>query len=1359
MISPVTAVEAAPGEHIYRGFDRAQNFPDIDGNRIVWEDDRNGDIDIYLGTVDQFRESLGGYTGERVTSDPASQERPSISGDYIVWQDDRNGDWDIYLHDASTGEEKQLTDDLGKQWLPAVRGGYAAWYDDSSGRTNIVLYDIAAGTVKDTIETDARTTIPFSSVPTEFRPALSERYVAWVNASDDERIWYYDIAAETAVGPVSTITAPQSWPSLSGSLIAWEDYRHGTTNAEIYMTDLDNPAGEERRITNDLGYQVSPAISDRIVVWEDMRDGPRSIYIYDISAGSEEMFAFAPESTNDEQLYPTVSGNTVVWQRGHSPNSNLYMFVYNPSGAPVEPVLTTIEVTPATATLEAGATQAFQATALDQTGSEMDGVTFSWTSSDETVGTISADGVFTAAAEGTADVTATAGDVSGTATVTVSSEEPALTSIEIDPSAATLAINETETFRATVLDQFGAEMTNVTVTWTSSNTTVGEIDTEGVFTALAVGTTTVTATADNVSAEAAVTVAEEVPALESIEIEPSATTLQVNETEEFAATLRDADGNTISGIPVTWASSNETVGTIDGDGIFTALAAGTTDVTATADNVSGTATVTVTETEEDSVATSIRINPPRATLAANDTQRFMVTVFDQNDQPMPADEVTWTSSDETVGTIGADGIFTALAAGTANVTATAGNVSAEATITVNGDESALARIEVLPSAATLNVDGNLLFDFVAFDRSGNVISDVAVTWASSDETIGTIDADGTFTALAAGTANVTATADNVSGTAAITVSDEEPAETTITVTPAAITLNVEDTATFAALDQNGLPVLATWTSSDETVGTIDADGTFSALAAGTTTITASGENATGTVDVTVTDESSGVVISPSEITVNAGDTRQFSVTAYDPEGNVTSGEVIWSSDDPSVGAIEPDGVFTALGEGTTTITATVAGINETGTAIVTIQPAPMALTRIMVNPSSFTIPANNTLVLTAATIDDEGNPIPLDDGTWTSSDETVGTIDESGTFTALEEGTVTLTVSADGASGSASVTIGPSLPVPAEIEIEPATATVAPGETREFTATVFDQHENAMDWVRIDWSSSDQDMGSIDRAGLFAAFAEGSVDVVASAGSMVRMAAVTIATGAVPEPTPTPTDPGNSGGSTGGGGSDGGDSSPTFFAGIHENLRGGETFTFTGIPVSSVSSVAVTAADAIPRMMVTVKETALPSAAESPIGDVYEYFDVNLNWASPRAVSNATVIFTVPADWLEERNMTAEDVRLMRYVNSSWQSLATTVIGEEDENYHFRTIIPGFSTFAITATSANVTPIEETNSTVGGETNSTSGGEMNVTPTVTVTGDATTEMTTMPTTAQAAPLVYASLLAPLAFFLWPRKKN
>ena len=1088
LISPAMAAVAAPGENIYRGLNAAQNRPDIDGNVIVWDDDRDGNAEIYLGTVDEFRRSLG-YSGERITNNPASQEKPSISGDYIAWQDDRDGDREIYLYRRSTGEETRLTENPDDQGMPIVRGNYVAWYDSNStsGRTNVVLYDIAAADVKAVIDCNAKTTIPYGS--TEFKPALSENYVAWVE-EEDWKVHYYDIAADTIAGPVSPGPVEQSWPSLSGSLIAWEDYRHGGSNAEIYMTDLDNPSIGEQRITNSPGYQISPAISGNIITWEDMRDGNRSIYMYDLST-DEEMSVYLSTNINDEQLYPAASGNTIVWQRGASPNSNLYIFVYEP-GAVVEPVASTVTVAPETATLAINGTQQFEATVLDQSGKPMSGIEVTWTSSDEAVGTIDADGLFTAVAEGTANVTATAENVTGEATVTVIAgelPEPAAERITIKPLTATATVNETVNFTATVYDQFEVEM-------------------------------------------------------------PEAA--------------------------VTWISSNETIGTIDETGLFTAVTAGITAVTATAGNASASALVTV-EAPAEPVLESIAVTPETATLAIGDTQPFIVTARDQAGNAMTGVNVTWTSSDEAVGTIDANGAFAALAEGTATVTATAGNITEEATVTVISNEPALASIAVTPSEITLGSGDTATFTATALDQSGDAMTGIEVAWTSSDEAVGTIGADGAFTAVADGTTTVTATAGNMTGTAAVTVT-------------------------------------------------------------------------TGT---------SGVVISPATITLGAGESRQFTATVYDLEGNATPGA----------------------------------------------------------------------------------------DVTWTSSDEAVGTIDADGLFTAVADGTATITATADNETGTATVTVESS-PVATRIAVEPATATVLPGATRAFTATVFDQRDNTMDWIRVTWASSDMDVGTIDRAGLFGAFAEGTTDVTASAGEATGTAAVTVSATAVPDP-----NQGGNGGSSSGG-SDGGSSEPTFSAATCENLKSGETFTFSELTTTSVGSVNVTAAGTIPQMMLTVKKAKAPSAAEPLAGDVYEYVEITPYWVNPSLIGTATVFFSVPTDWLEVHNATAEDVGLMHYANGTWEPLETEVIGEENGRYNFRATTPGFSIFAIVAS-----PVSVTASAV--EVNATT--EATETPTVTETPVVTENVTTEPTTAApattpAAPLVYAPLLGPLAFFLWARRR-
>ncbi|KLK87968.1 hypothetical protein SZ63_08225 [Methanoculleus sediminis] len=1339
LASPVMAAKTAPGEYVpFVVFSGSQEYPDIDGNMVVWEDGRNGNKDIY------FSDSPGS-SGIGITNDPASQERPSISGNHIVWQDYRNGNWDVYLYDRSTGGEELLTNDTGKQWLPIVRGNYVAWYDDSSGDTSIVLYDIAAGSVKDVIECDARTTIPGGS--TEFKPALSEKYVAWIEEAD-ERVYYYDIGAGEMKGAVSASTAIQSWPSLYGSVIAWEDNRNASP--DIYMTDLDDPSGGEQRITSNGSEQVSPALTGQIVAWEDKRDAPRSIYMYDLNGGEE----MAVPTAGGEQLYPAASGNMIVWQKARDSYSDLYMFMYDPEGEPIE--VARIEVEPSEATMDIDDEVKFNATCYDGNDEVIPGLKVSWSCGNDTVGYIDSGGYFLAYEAGTTTVVAAAGGITGTATVIVNADEPVepvVTRIEIDPSTFTLGLDGTKQFSATAFDENDSAMAGIEFNWSCSNETVGEIAGNGLFTALAAGTATITASADGINGTATVTVTDEEPVASEIEVTPPTATLVINGTQQFSATVRDQFGGAMTGVAVNWSCGNATVGEIAGNGLFTAKAAGTATVTATAEDLSGTATVTVSAGDPvDPVATEIAITPPQATLDVDDIQKFVVTVYDQNGNAMPAGETAWSSSDENVGTIDADGFFTALAAGTATVTATADGLTGTATVTVD-EWPLLAKIAVVPSTATLEVGDELEFEVVAFDRFGNIVGDAEITWECCDECVGTIDECGVFIALDGGTATVTACGDGAEGTATVTVNCNDPVVTSIVVTPSAITLAAGDTAalTATALDQDGceMPdVTIEWECSDETVGEVDGTGFFAALAAGTATVTATADGVAGTADVEVTDESAGIVVSPSAIILDPGDEWQFTATVYDLQDNAGSA-VVWSCDDPGVGEITDDGLFTALDCGSTSVTATVAGENETaaGTATVTVRSTAPELARIEVSPSDFCIPAGNCLALTARGFDQYGFPMDAN-VTWESSDPCVGTIDECGVFNALCDGEVQVIASADGISGSACVTVLPSLPVPACIEVEPSETTLAPGGTREFTATVYDQCENEMDWVRVAWSCSDDDVGTIDRAGLFAAFSQGFTDVTACAGGVEAAASVTVTAAPTTDPTPKPTPDPNNGGSNIRAYSDGGgDPGPSFFAGICEDLKGGETHTFSGIDVTSIGSIAITASDNIPKLLMTVKETGCPTLAEPPGGSTYEYVEIALSWANPNQVGGATLTFTVPAKWLEEHEMLPEDVRLMRYVNGGWQILETEVVGEENGLYRFRATTAGFSTFAIAAMPENVTVTTETNVTT----------EATATPEGTET--MTTEPTVAATTTPAAPLVYAPLLAPLAFLLWARKRR
>ena len=260
---------------------------------------------------------------------------------------------------------------------------------------------------------------------------------------------------------------------------------------------------------------------------------------------------------------------------------------------PPAPVATSITVTPSSHTLATiGLTVQLTATVRDQNNNPMTGQTVTWTSANTAVATVSGSGLVTAVSNGTSQITARSGNVSGTASITVA--EPVPTRIAITPSSHTLAaIGATVKLSASVLDQRSNIMSGQTITWSSGNEAVATVSGAGLVTAVSNGMAEVTAKSGSLSSTASITV-EQVPAAILIAVDPDSTTLtEIDQTLQLTATVSDANDVTIEDAMVTWSSSNESVATVDEEGLVTPVSSGTADITATAGEASQSVTVMV----------------------------------------------------------------------------------------------------------------------------------------------------------------------------------------------------------------------------------------------------------------------------------------------------------------------------------------------------------------------------------------------------------------------------------------------------------------------------------------------------------------------------------------------------------------------------------------------------------------------------------------------------------------------------------------------------------------------------------------------------------------------------------------------
>ena len=680
---------------------------------------------------------------------------------------------------------------------------------------------------------------------------------------------------------------------------------------------------------------------------------------------------------------------------------------------------------------------------------------------------------------------------------------PVPTTITISPRAATLqSLTETVQLTATVQDQNGQAMTDVTVTWTSRNNQVATVDNNGLATAAGNGMAIVEAMVGTVGGTAEVTV-EQQPT--EVRLSPATDTLMaLGDTVRLSAEAFDANGHLVAGTDFTWASEDEAVVTVNAGGLVTAVGNGEAGVTASAGPVAGESAVTVEQRPAE-----VRISPGADTLMAlGDTVRLSAEAFDANGHLVAGTDFTWASEDEAVVTVDAGGLVTAVGPGGARVAATTAEVTGSAAVTV---EQRPAEVRISPGADTLMALGDTVrLSAEAFDANGHLVAGTDFTWASEDEAVVTVDAGGLVTAVGNGEASVTASAGPVAGESAVTV-EQRPAE--VRISPGADTLMaLGDTVRLSAeaFDANGHLVAGTdftWASEDEAVVTVDAGGLVTAVGNGEAGVTASAGPVAGESAVTVEQRPAEVRISPGADTLVAiGDTVRLSAEALDANGHPVAGtDFTWASEDEAVVTVDAGGLVTAVGNGEAGVTASAGPV--AGESAVTVEQRPA---EVRISPGADTLMAiGDTVRLSAEAFDANGHLVAGTDFTWASEDEAVVTVDAGGLVTAVGNGEAGVTASAGPVAGESAVTVEQR---PAEVRISPGADTLVAwiGDTVRLSAEALDANGHPVAGTDFTWASEDEAVVTVDAGGLVTAVGNGEAGVTASAGPVAGESAVTV---------------------------------------------------------------------------------------------------------------------------------------------------------------------------------------------------------------------------------------------------------
>src|SRR5437763_4681467 len=271
----------------------------------------------------------------------------------------------------------------------------------------------------------------------------------------------------------------------------------------------------------------------------------------------------------------------------------------------------------------------------------------------------------------------------------------------------------------------------------------------------------------------------------------------------------------------------------------------------------------------------------------------------------------------------------------------ASGLSDSATAVVTATAVPVAQVSVLPTSATASVGSTVQFVAIPLDSTGTALGGRAITWASSDSSVASVDGSGLATGVTAGSATITATSEGHSGSAAFTVSAVTVPVAAVTVSPASASVPAGQTVQLSATpkDASGNALTGrtvTWASSNTSVATVSSSGLVHGVVAGSASITATSEGKSGSSAITVTAVPvATVTVSPASATVFVGQTLQLSATPKDANGNTLTGRTItWGSSNNTVATVSSSGLVSGVATGSATITAT--SETKSGTSAITV---------------------------------------------------------------------------------------------------------------------------------------------------------------------------------------------------------------------------------------------------------------------------------------------------------------------------------------------------------------------------------------------------------------------------------------
>ena len=446
----------------------------------------------------------------------------------------------------------------------------------------------------------------------------------------------------------------------------------------------------------------------------------------------------------------------------------------------------------------------------------------------------------------------------------------------------------------------------------------------------------------------------------------------------------------------------------------------------------------------------------------------------------------------------------------------------------------LTQIDVEPSTSSIAKGTSQIFIATGIYSDGSSQDITAqASWISSDSNVATINntagSNVSAESLAAGTATITAALAGISADTSLTVTNASLVRLEITPGSPSIANGTSAALTATGLYSDGtsqdLTAQVTWQSSDSSIATVGTaapnSGLVAAVGVGGATISATLGSTSDSVSLTVTGETlTSIVVDPVLPSLAKGTQLQMSAIGEFSDGSTQdlTRAATWTSSADTVAAVGSTdgsrGLVTSASTGTTTITASLSGVD--GSTILTVTNA--VLSSINITAHSSTVPSGAKMQASAVGTFTDGSTRDITDQvTWVSSQTSKATVSNAsgskGLITALAPGAINITATLSGITASHPIAVTNA--TLASINVNPPSLSIAAGVSSSLTATGNYSDGSTLDVTdQVSWLTSDASVMQVSNAagnqGYVTAISPGSADINATLGGITGTSRITV---------------------------------------------------------------------------------------------------------------------------------------------------------------------------------------------------------------------------------------------------------